>query len=108
MELVKFNKENNQLEIAENVIEMLKDYQRKKVVFEIQEKKLKEELLEAMEKYGVTHWETPNEDVKIIYKKGSVRKTIDSTRLKQELPVIAEEYTKVSDVKPSISISIEV
>ena len=108
MDLIKVNEETKEIELAENIIEMLKDFQRKKVEFEIQEKKLKEELLEAMEKYGITNWNTPNEDIKVIYKKATTRKTIDSARLKNELPDIAEEYTKTSDVKSSVSILIEV
>lgn len=108
MELVKYNEESKQLEISENVIAILKDYQKKKVEFEIKEKKFKEELLEAMEKYNITSWSTPNNDIDIVYKKATKRTTIDSTRLKKELPDIAEEYSKTTDVKSSIAISINV
>lgn len=106
-ELVKFNEEENKLEISKNVIEMLKSYQRQKIEFELQEKKLKEELLQAMEKYNITSWETPEKDVVITYKKATTRTTIDSTRLKKELPDIAEEYSKTSNVKSSVAISVE-
>lgn len=108
MELVKYNEESKQLEISENVIAILKDYQKKKAEFEIKEKKFKEELLEAMEKYNITSWSTPNNDIDIVYKKATKRTTIDSTRLKKELPDIAEEYSKTTDVKSSIAISINV
>ena len=108
MELVKYNEESKQLEISENVIAILKDYQKKKIEFEIKEKKFKEELLEAMEKYNITSWSTPNNDIDIVYKKATKRTTIDSTRLKKELPDIAEEYSKTTDVKSSIAISINV
>lgn len=108
MELVKYNEESKQLEISENVIAILKDYQKKKIEFEIKEKKFKEELLEAMEKYNITSWSTPNNDIDIVYKKATKRTTIDSARLKKELPDIAEEYSKTTDVKSSVAISINV
>ena len=41
------------------------------------------------------------------YKKPSQRTTIDSKRLKEEAPDIFEAYSKTSDVKESISISIK-
>lgn len=107
-DVVKYNQENEKLEISKSVIDMLKDFERQKVEFGIKEQKLKEQLFNSMEKYGVNSWESPDKDIKIIYKKATTKKTIDSARLRQELPDVAEEYTKVSDVKPSISISIEV
>ena len=106
-ELVKFNEQENKLEISKNIIDMLKTYQEQKIKFELQEKKLKEELLQAMEKYNITSWETPEKDVVITYKKATTKTTIDSTRLKKELPDIAEEYSKTSNVKSSVAISVE-
>jgi len=107
MELIKVN-EKNEIEILENVITDIKNFESLKVRVEIQEKKLREELLEAMKKYNITNWETPDGSIKAIYKSASTRKTIDSKRLKEELPDIAEEYSKTSDVKESVALSIEV
>ena len=106
MELVKYNEETEQLEIEKSMIQYLKEYQIEKVKFEMKEKAFKEELLEAMEKYGITSWKM--DGVEITYRSPSTRTTIDSTRLKKELPDIAEEYSKTSSVKSSIAISIDV
>ena len=106
MELIKY--ENGEIEVSQNVVDLLKDFERKKVEVEIQEKQLREELLEAMEKYGITNWQTDDGSIKAIYKKASKRVTIDSARLKKELPDIAEEYSKESDVKSSVALTIEV
>jgi predicted phage-related endonuclease len=105
-ELVKYNEETKELEISRNMISMMKKYQEEKIKFEIKEKKLREELIQAMEKYNVTSWKT--DGIEIIYKGPSTRTTIDSTRLKKELPDIAEEYSKTSNVKSSVTISIDV
>lgn len=106
MGLVKYNEELNQLEIEKSIIQQMKEYQIEKIKFEMKEKAFKEELLEAMEKYGITSWKM--DGVEIVYRSPSTRKTIDSARLKKELPDIAEEYSKTSDAKSSISISIDV
>ena len=106
MELVKY--ENNELVVSNSVIDILKDFKKKKVEIELQEKQLREELLEAMEKYGIQNWKSNDETITAIYKKGYQRNSIDSTRLKKELPDVAEEYSKTIDVKPSVELTIEV
>lgn len=108
MELLKYNDETEKLELAENIITEIKNFEALKVKVEIQEKKLREELLGAMKKYGITNWETPDGSIKAIYKKATTRKNIDGKRLKEELPDIAEEYTKISNVSESVALSIEV
>lgn len=105
-ELVKYNENTKELEISKNMISLMKKYQEEKIKFEMQEKKLKEQLIEAMEKYNITSWKT--DGIEIVYKKPTTRTTIDSTRLKKELPDIAEEYSKTSSVKSSVSISIDI
>ena len=45
--------------------------------------------------------------IRVLYKEGTTRTSIDSTRLKNELPDIYEKYSKTSDVSASISISVE-
>lgn len=72
---------------------------------EAQEAEMKKQLKEAMEKYGITNFE--NELLKISYISQGVRKSIDSTKLKKELPDVAEKYTK-SSVTSSSYIKIEV
>lgn len=105
MELVKY--ENNELVIADDIISQLQEFERQKVKMELIQKQIKEDLKEVMEKYNITSWKSPDETIKAIYKKATTRKTIDSKRLKEELPDIAEEYLKTSEVKSSISLKIK-
>lgn len=69
------------------------------------ENKLKEEAMEKCKELGVSTLE--NDFLKMTYKKPSQRTTIDSKRLKEEAPDIFEAYSKTSEVKESISISIK-
>ena len=61
MELVKY--ENNELVVSQDLITILKDFKKKKVEIELQEKQLREELLEAMEKYGILNWSSEDQTI---------------------------------------------
>lgn len=106
-EIVKINNEN-QIELAQEFVDQLKNFEKQKVEMELKEKALKEELLEAMKKYNISNWSTNDGSIKAIYKPSYSRTTIDSKRLKDELPDIAEEYSKTTNVSESVSLSIEV
>ena len=106
MELLKV--ENGKIEVEEKAITDIKNFEKMKIQVELMEKKLREELLEAMEKYNITNWETDDKSIKAIYKHATTKTIIDSARLKKELPDIAEEYSKTSDVKSSVALTIEV
>ena len=71
---------------------------------EYQEKLLKEGLMKAMEEVGMEHFSINGLSATI--RKGSTRTTIDSTRLKAECPEIYETYSKTSEVKPSLVLSV--
>ena len=45
-------------------------------------------------------------DMKVSVKKGSTRKTVDSSRLKDEMPDVYDKYVKETKVKDSLSIKI--
>lgn len=72
---------------------------------EDQEKDMKEKLLAAMEKYGITKFD--NELIKITYFAPTTTTSIDSTRLKNEKPEIAKEYSKTSNKKSYIKIEVK-
>lgn len=99
---------DGQIVVSKNIIQSLKDFEKMKIQLEMDEKRLRESLLEAMEKYGIYNWQSDDGSVKAIYKSGSTRKIIDSARLKKELPDIAEEYSKESETKSSVALTIEV
>ena len=105
MELVKF--ENDKLEVSKDLIAEIKNFEAIKIQMELKEKELKESLLEAMKKYGITSWQTEDGSIKATYRSPSKRTMIDSSRLKKELPDIAEEYSKTTEVKESVSLSID-
>ena len=43
--------------------------------------------------------------LKISYVKGYTKSSIDSTRLKKEMPEIVEKYSKTTNVSPTIKIT---
>ena len=72
---------------------------------EDQEKEMRVQLMAAMEKYGVKSFE--NEDVKFTYVAATTRTTIDSTKLKKDLPDVATKYSKTSKVSASVKITVK-
>jgi hypothetical protein len=72
---------------------------------EEQQKKLKEDLLQAMETYGVKKWD--NDIMTITYTAPTTRSAVDSKKLKEELPDIFSKYIKTSNVKSSIRIKLK-
>ena len=72
---------------------------------EKQEKTLKEQLVKAMETYGVKSFE--NDHIKMTYVAPTTRSAIDTTRLKKDHPDLVKEYTKVSNVSASVRITVK-
>lgn len=102
-ELVKI--ENGQVVVAQEIVNQIVNFKKEMLKMELLEKQLKEEIKQAMETNGVQSLEFG--ELKIKYRSASTRTSIDSTRLKKELPDIYEEYSKTTDVASSISISVE-
>lgn len=67
--------------------------------------KLKTGLLELMKTNGVKKFE--NEFIRLTYKEPTARTSIDSKKLKEEMPEVYEIYKKESEVKESILIKIK-
>ena len=87
------------------VMQEIANLDRMKKELDAKDKVLRQELQEAMDKYGVKKFE--NDILKITYVEPTTRTTIDSARLKKELPAVAEKYTKVSQVKGSVRIDVK-
>jgi predicted phage-related endonuclease len=68
-------------------------------------KELRAMLLDEMEKQGVKTFE--NDRIRLTYIAPQTRSTIDSARLKKDLPEIAEKYTKQTSVKASLKITLK-
>ena len=79
------------------------DNQKKKA--EEKAKELRAMLLDEMEKQAVKTFE--NDRIRLTYIAPQTRSTIDSARLKKDLPEIAEKYTKQTSVKASLKITLK-
>lgn len=96
---------NTQLAELVEVESLIKRIEEQKKAAEAQATELRAQLMQAMEANGVTSFE--NENIKITYVAPTTRTAIDSTKLKKELPEIAEKYTKTSNVKASLRITLK-
>ena len=90
---------------VQKVIDDISELAVQKKSLEDQEKKMKDKLVKAMEKYDVKSFE--NDRVKFMYVAPSERKSIDSSKLKKQYPDIAEECTKITPVKSSVRITVK-
>lgn len=93
--------QSNAMVIMQKIAEL--DLQKKQL--EAQDKVVRQELQEAMDKYGIKKFE--NDILKITYVEPTTRSTIDTKKLKEDLPAIAEKYTKRSVVKGSVRIEVK-
>ena len=91
-----------QLIAAEEAIKAI-DLQKKEA--EATAEKLRQVLLEKMREENIKSFE--NDRLKITYIAPTTREAIDSARLKKELPEIAEQYKKISNVKDSVRITLK-
>jgi len=87
------------------VLKQLQELEIRSAKLEEAKKQFKEELLRAMEKHGVMKWD--NEVMTITYVAPTTRTSVDSAKLKKELPEVFNEYSKTSNVKSSIRIKLK-
>lgn len=101
-ELVKI--ENNEIVITNEVVEQFKEFKKIKEKMDLTEKKVKQQLMDAMKEKGIKTWAFNGIFAEIKYCKG--RTTLDSARLKEELPDIYEEYSKTGDPYNSFTLKV--
>lgn len=87
------------------VIQKIGTLMRLKKELEDQEKQLKEQLVKAMEAYGVKSFE--NDLIKMVYVAPTTRSTVDSAKLKKDHPELVKQYTKTSDVSASVRVTVK-
>lgn len=102
-ELVKI--ENNEIVVAAEVVEQIKEFQKAKAKMDIMEKELKASLKNAMELKGIKKFIINGLCATI--REATSRTAIDSKRLKEECPDIYEEYSKTTPVASSITLTFE-
>ena len=90
---------------AAAIIKVVADLTLEKKAIEDQEKKVRQQLQAAMEKYGVKTFET--EEIKFTYVAPTTRTTIDSAKLKKDMPDVAAKYSKTSKVSASVKITVK-
>lgn len=102
-EIVKI--ENNEIIVATEVIEQIKEFQKAKAKMDMMEKELKASLKSAMEQKGIKKFIINGLCANI--KDATSRTSIDSKRLKEECPDIYKEYSKTTPVASSITLTFE-
>ena len=89
---------------AAGIIKSIAALTLQKKQIEEREKKMKEQLQKAMEKYGVKSFE--NETVKFTYVAPTVENRLDSEALKVDLPEVVAKYTKQSPKAGYVKITV--
>lgn len=84
----------------EKYFAMLKRYEKQ---YKEQEKEFKTRLTKLMGEAGI--YNITIGGLKISYVKGYTKSSIDSTRLKKEMPEVVEKYSKTTNVSPTIKIT---
>lgn len=97
--------QDNAIQINPEWLEKYKNFKALQLKMDLAEKEFKEQLKEAMEQTGKTS--VIVDGFSAVVKKPTTRTSLDSKRLKAELPDIFEEYSKTSEVKGSITITVE-
>ncbi len=87
------------------IMQKIVDLNIQKKQLEAQDKEVRQQLEKVMGEYGIKQFE--NDLLKVTYVEPTTRTTIDSAKLKKELPAVAEKYTKVSQVKGSVRIEVK-
>lgn len=99
--------EEGSLIIAKNIIEAIKNFEKEKKEIEEQEQKLRDKLLEAMEKYGHDKWTSPDGTLMVSYTPENEYTTFDSKKFKEENLDLYFKYLKTSTRKASIRMTIK-
>lgn len=84
---------------------LIKQHEEQKKAAEAQAQELRAAIMIAMEKNGVKKFE--NDQIILTYVEPTTRTSIDSTKLKKDMPEVAEKYTKTSNVKASLRITLK-
>ena len=90
---------------SEEVCERIISLEKKAKEIKKQQDIMKNEILEAMQEYGVLKLD--NEFLKIAFIPEHDKENFDSKKFKEENPDVYDMYAKISKVKPSIRITVK-
>lgn len=97
--------DDSQLEVMFQAQSIIETADRMKKEADAMMEQVKSAILDAMERNSVKTFE--NDFLKITYVAPSTRTTIDSAKLKKEMPEVAEKYQKTSETKASLRITLK-
>lgn len=104
-ELIKVEEE--QLIIAKDFIEQVKEFERQKKIIEYREQKLKDELCEAMAKHNIKKWESPDGTFSVSYTPEIETTRFDTKKFEKEHLDMYFEYLTPMKRKASIRMTIK-
>lgn len=96
---------DDQLTQLYNIEAIIKEYDDQKKKAEAQAQELRAAIMASMEQNGVKKFE--NDQIILTYVEPTTRTSIDSAKLKKDMPEVAEKYTKTSNVKASLRITLK-
>lgn len=98
--------EENTLIVAEQAIEQIKDFERKRKLIEEKEQEFKDKLLNTMKEYNIKSYESPDRSLKITYVPETLSVTFDSKAFRDFDFETWQKFTKDVERKASIRITI--
>lgn len=99
--------ENNEIVLAEEVTKELKKFQKMKLKMDLIQEQLKEEIKNAMEKYGKDKWISPDGTIVVNYIPETISKRLDQKRLKEEQEDIYNKYLKDTTTKSYVKLVVK-
>lgn len=97
--------ENGQIEATKELISNIKKFQKAKVALNQIENELKENFKEVMESNGIKKWISPDGSFTVTYVAPTTSTTLDSKKIKEELPEIYQAYSKTSNKSGYVKLS---
>ena len=98
-------KQNEVVQLTEEAISKINVLEQQKAMIKKAEEDLKSNMIEQMEKYGVT--QIKNDLFTISYTPEHTQSRFDSKAFKEQSPVLYDSYCKESTVKASIKITLK-
>lgn len=99
--------ENNEIVLAEEVTKELKKFQKAKLKMDLMQEQLKEELKNAMEKYGKDKWVSPDGTIVVNYFEEKTSKRLDQKKLKEEDEETYNKYLKDVTTKSYVKLVVK-
>jgi len=99
------NNTEKMLAVERNILEATAAFRKELDAYKHKDAELREAIYDAMDKTGTKSFE--NELLKLTLVEPSTRRTLDTTRLKEELPELYEDYSKDSSVKGFVKITVK-